>query len=146
MYSANNYIALALFLIIAFSDALDGIVARKLNQVSNLGKLLDPLADKILVIAVLLVLVDLKMAPMLAVLIIIIRDLTISLYRGMAASKNVVVAANLLGKAKTVLQVIAIGMLIIALPYATEMLWLTVSVTVLSGAQIIWQGREILKS
>lgn len=146
LYAANYNIALALFLLIALSDALDGIVARKLNQVSSLGKMLDPLADKILVIIVLLVLVDLKMAPLLAVMIIIIRDLTISLYRGIAASKSVVVAANLLGKAKTFLQVIAIGMLIIKLPYAVETLWLTVIVTVLSGAQIIWQGREVLKS
>jgi CDP-diacylglycerol--glycerol-3-phosphate 3-phosphatidyltransferase len=141
-----KFIAVVLFLIIAGSDLVDGWLARKLNQVSNLGKLLDPLADKILIIAVLTVMVELKMVPGLAVVLIMARDLAVSLFRGIAGSQKVVIAANVWGKVKTFLQVVAVCMLILSLPQALTFLWLSVIVSWLSGAQIIWQGRAVLQA
>jgi CDP-diacylglycerol--glycerol-3-phosphate 3-phosphatidyltransferase len=149
------FIALVLFLVIALSDALDGMLARRLNQVSSLGKFLDPLADKILVIAVLIVLVEQKIIPALPVIIIVARDLTVSLFRGMAAGpgkpggqaagKGLVIAANRLGKIKTVLEMLATIMLLLALPLAQEALWLAAVLSVLSGLQIVWDNKTALQ-
>jgi len=139
-----KYIACALFILVALSDALDGYLARKLNQVTTLGKLLDPLADKLLVIAVLIVLIEKRLVPALPVMLIIMRDLTISLFRGLAASRHLIIAASPWGKIKTVLQVIAIAMLILSLPFAIEVLWVSITITLLTGAQIIWNNKEVL--
>jgi len=139
-----KFIALALFLVIALSDALDGFLARRLNQVSALGKFLDPLADKILVIAVLLVMVEQKTIPALPVIIIVVRDLTVSIFRGMAAGKGIVIAATLSGKVKTVLEMLVIIMLLLQLPYSLGMLWTVAAISALSGLQIIWRNKDLI--
>lgn len=108
----SNYtkaiIATGAFVCISCTDWVDGYLARKRNQVSDFGKFMDPLADKILVASALLALVELQTIPAWPVIIILAREFIVSGARMVAANKNVVIAASWYGKAKTVLQIIAI--------------------------------------
>lgn len=106
--SAKSVIACAIFVLISCTDWLDGYLARSRNEVTDFGKFADPLADKILVIAALLALIELQVLPSWPVLIIVTREFIISGIRMMAATKGVVIAASWYGKAKTVSQIIAI--------------------------------------
>lgn len=110
-----NLIILIVFLIASFTDFLDGYLARKNNQVSDLGKFLDPLADKMLINGLMIFLClnfkslsDNQNFPFFLVILMVIRDLIVDGLRFMAASKNVVIAANIWGKAKTVMEMVAI--------------------------------------
>ncbi len=96
------------FAVIAITDGLDGYVARNYNQVTDFGKILDPLADKIVIIAALITLVQVAGLPAWAASAIIIREIVISLFRASASKKNVVISASPLGKIKTVTQIVAI--------------------------------------
>lgn len=113
----GKLMATAVFIIAALTDMLDGKIARKYNLVTNLGKLLDPIADKLLVISgLLLVVVDLTIPHPYGVLIAIViigRELLISAVRQIAASQNIVMAADMFGKIKTTIQVIALPMLFV---------------------------------
>lgn len=100
--------AAALFSLLAATDAVDGYLARTRNEVTNFGKLLDPLADKLLVTAALVALVELGTVPSWAAIIIIAREFIVTGLRMVAVAEGVVIAAGSYGKAKTVLQVIAI--------------------------------------
>ncbi len=102
------YIATGVFIIISCTDWIDGYLARSRNEVTDFGKFLDPLADKILVAAALIALVELDVIPSWPVLIILIREFIVSGIRMVAATKGVVIAASWYGKAKTVFQIIAI--------------------------------------
>lgn len=106
--STKSIIACIIFIIISCTDWLDGYLARSRNEITDFGKFADPLADKILVIAALLALVELQVLPSWPVLIIIAREFIISGIRMIAATKGVVIAASWYGKAKTVTQIIAI--------------------------------------
>lgn len=128
------------FLLISFSDAVDGYIARRFHQVSDLGKFLDPLADKILVICVLVALVGLGKADSLPVIIMVAREFIISGARISAAREKKIIAASLTAKWKTVVQVIAVAMLIINLPYADWMLWAAVVLSIISGGGYLWQS------
>lgn len=108
----NNWIALGIFVIASFTDMLDGQIARKMNMVTNFGKFMDPLADKLLVCSALLCLMKLDMAPWYLVLVIIFRDFIISGFRLIASDRGVVLAANNWGKVKTVFQMVYIGVLL----------------------------------
>ena len=112
------WICAALFLLLSFSDFLDGYLARSRNEVTTFGKFMDPLADKLLVIAVMLVLVQTGQIPAWVVLIVLFREFLVSGLRMMAASKGLVIAASWYGKAKTVTQMIALVLFILidALP------------------------------
>lgn len=103
----------ALFLVASLTDTLDGIIARKLEMVTNLGKLLDPLADKLLISSALIMLIPLGRIPAWIVAIIIAREIGITALRGMASSEGLVIAASALGKAKTTLQIAGTFCLII---------------------------------
>ncbi|MBE7082458.1 MAG: CDP-diacylglycerol--glycerol-3-phosphate 3-phosphatidyltransferase [Clostridiales bacterium] len=111
----GKVIAIVVFILAAFTDFLDGKIARKYNLVTNLGKLLDPIADKLLVIsALLLVVIDQTIPAPYGVIIAIIiigRELLISAFRQIAATKNVVMAADMFGKIKTFTQDIALPLL-----------------------------------
>lgn len=115
---ANNIIALVIFVLASFTDMLDGKIARKYNLVTNFGKFMDPIADKLLVVSALIcVLVRGKICPNLilsttAVLIIIFREFIISGFREVAADSGVVIAASYFGKLKTVFQMVAIGLML----------------------------------
>ncbi len=105
--------ALALFIIASLTDLLDGKIARKYNLVTNFGKFMDPLADKLLVCSALICLVQLKQLPAWIVIIIISREFIISGFRLVAADQGVVIAASMWGKAKTVSQMVSIILLIL---------------------------------
>ncbi len=137
-------ISLSVFIIAALTDWLDGYLARKLNQITELGKFLDPLVDKVLTIALFLLLIELGQVPAWAVFIMITRELLITAWRGAPSIASVeasedsakptpIIAANLWGKAKTVMQIVAIAALLIKLPYAIVAFWLAVALTLISG-------------
>ena len=104
-------IATALFIIASITDKLDGYIARSRNQVTNFGKFMDPLADKLLVTAALVSLVELNLIPAWAVVVIVAREFAVSGLRTIAASEGTVIAASWWGKIKTVIQMIAIILL-----------------------------------
>jgi CDP-diacylglycerol--glycerol-3-phosphate 3-phosphatidyltransferase len=106
--------AIAIFLIASFTDILDGHLARRRNQVSNFGKLLDPIADKLLVSAALIVLVEKHLAPAWAVVIILGREFIITGLRSVAATEGIVIQAKSLGKIKMWAQCVAIVALLVA--------------------------------
>jgi CDP-diacylglycerol--glycerol-3-phosphate 3-phosphatidyltransferase len=136
----NRIIAAAVYLVLVLSDALDGYLARKLNAISAFGKYIDPLADKILVIAALIGLVELKVISSIPVMVIIAREFTVTAFRLAAANRNIVVAASWLGKWKTVIQMTAVFLLILRLPYGVVALWIAAVVTVISGVDYIYKS------
>jgi CDP-diacylglycerol--glycerol-3-phosphate 3-phosphatidyltransferase len=107
------WVAAAVFALLALTDGLDGYLARARNEVTNLGKFLDPLADKILVTAALLALIELNKLPAWVALIIIGRDFLVSGLRMVASAEHQVIAASSIGKAKTVFQIIAVLLFIV---------------------------------
>lgn len=147
-FEGKEFVGLALFLVAALTDVLDGVIARRRQQITRLGKLLDPAADKILMSAAFISLVEMnpKTAPAWMVGAIIAREFAVSALRSFAASEGVVIAADWSGKAKTVVHVIAISLLIIhdkliefrdlAPPVewiAPGALWLALAISVYSG-------------
>ncbi|MDH6055883.1 CDP-diacylglycerol--glycerol-3-phosphate 3-phosphatidyltransferase [Umezakia ovalisporum] len=130
-----RWVCLTIFLVAAFTDWLDGYLARKLNQITDLGKFLDPLVDKFLVLAPLLVLVELQKIPAWGVFVILARELAIA---GWRVNQTTITGANIWGKLKTVSQIIAISLLIAPLSLAWQVptltvFWLSVALTVISG-------------
>lgn len=132
LYFAPPIWAAVCFLLLALSDAVDGILARRLGQVTELGKFLDPLADKIIVVSALIALIDLRGVPALPVIIIVARDLLVSAGRKTGAS--------VWGKIKTVFLIIAVMMLILNWPYALGVLWFAVFLSLISGVDYLVRG------
>ncbi|MEM7769851.1 MAG: CDP-diacylglycerol--glycerol-3-phosphate 3-phosphatidyltransferase [Cyanobacteria bacterium P01_E01_bin.6] len=137
---SRRWLSLAIFLVVASTDWLDGYLARRLNQVTELGKFLDPLVDKVLVLAPLLILVDLHQVPAWGVFLILARELTIA---GWRVNQTQVSGANLWGKVKTVAQLGAIALLISPLSDAWEQptlifFWVSVGLTLVSGLVYLW--------
>lgn len=146
-------IAAIIFIVAALTDALDGYIARKRNQITTLGKFMDPLADKLLVSAALISLVQMGKLSALVVVIIIAREFTISILRAVAATEGVVIAASWWGKLKTITQIVAIISILIDnfpfkyinFPFDTIMIWVAVIFTVISGIDYIKINKHILK-
>ena len=113
----GDYLALVIFIVASLTDMLDGKIARKYNLVTNFGKFMDPLADKLLVCSAMICLVDLKLLPAWIVIIMIAREFIISGFRLLAATNGVVIAAGIWGKIKTVVQMCMIIAILIDLPY-----------------------------
>ena len=111
-FEGQEFVGLGLFLLASLTDFLDGYIARRQQKVTKLGKLLDPAADKILNSAALIALVELGLAPAWMVVVIVAREFAVSVLRSVAAADRVVLAAIVSAKVKTVLQVIAISLLI----------------------------------
>jgi CDP-diacylglycerol--glycerol-3-phosphate 3-phosphatidyltransferase len=133
----GDVIAAAVFALAALTDGLDGYIARRRKQVTTFGKLTDPLADKLLVIAALISLVSLDRLAAWVAMVIIARELAVTGLRTLAAEQGVVIAASWLGKLKTALQVAAIICLIAFDPspaWVDVLLYVAVAVTVISGA------------
>ena len=107
-----NYIAVAIFIVASLTDLLDGKIARKYNLVTNFGKFMDPLADKLLVCSALICFVELDKLPAWMVIIIIAREFIISGFRLVASDNGIVIAASWWGKSKTISQMIMILSLI----------------------------------
>ena len=143
-----RYIAAAIFVIASFTDFLDGNIARKYNLVTNFGKFMDPLADKLLVCSALICLIELGQLPAWMVLIIISREFIISGFRLVASDNGVVIAASYWGKWKTVFQMISVILLILnieALSTVTNIaLWIALGLTVISLVDYIVKNIGIL--
>ena len=136
----TRWIMVSVFLLAAGTDWLDGYLARKLNQVTDLGKFLDPLVDKLLVLAPLISLVELRQIPAWGVFMILARELTIAGWRiDPNLQGSVIQGANFWGKLKTVSQIAAIALLIAPLPpswkfFSLTAFWVSVALTWISGA------------
>jgi CDP-diacylglycerol--glycerol-3-phosphate 3-phosphatidyltransferase len=140
-----NGLAALLFLLLSATDAIDGYVARRFGQVSELGKFLDPLADKILVITALIGLVSQGSASPVAVMVLTAREFLVSGIRVSAAKAGNILPASPLAKWKTIAQIIAVLMLILNLPLANVILWLAVVLALVSGGEYLWQNLKHLK-
>jgi CDP-diacylglycerol---glycerol-3-phosphate 3-phosphatidyltransferase len=141
----GDVIAAVVFALAALTDGLDGYIARRRRSVTTFGKLMDPLADKLLVVAALVSLVSLGRLAAWVAMVIIAREVAVTGLRGIAAEKGVVIAASWLGKLKTILQVIAIFALIIWEPapaWVDGLVYLAVAVTVISGADYFFGLRR----
>ena len=164
-------IVFVFFVVASYTDHLDGKLARKNNQVTNLGKFLDPVADKLLVSSMLIFLVapslfaryapeQVSFIPVWCVIIMVARDTVVDAIRFIGAQKNVVIAANIFGKLKTVLQMVAIGAVLLndfpfhylypnnTNPYLTVTAFLVYAATLasfLSGVIYVYQNRQVLK-
>ena len=112
----GNYIAVAIFIVASITDFLDGKIARKYNLVTNFGKFMDPLADKLLVCSALICLIQLELIPAWVVIIIIAREFIISGFRLVASDNGVVIAASYWGKFKTAFQMLTVIVLILNIP------------------------------
>nr|WP_321265795.1 CDP-diacylglycerol--glycerol-3-phosphate 3-phosphatidyltransferase [uncultured Sulfurimonas sp.] len=144
--SWNYYFASLLFVLASATDFFDGYIAREWNQMTLLGGILDPLADKMLTLAAFLGLMMIGEASAWAIYIIIVRELFITGIRTVAVSEGLDVKASWAGKVKTVAQMIAIGFLLMHWPFGDELLWLAVALTVYSGLEYLWGFRkELLK-
>lgn len=116
--SAGNILAALVFAIASFTDYLDGRIARKHDIVTNFGKFIDPVADKLLVLTTMIMLVEQNALPAYVVIIILMRELAVDGLRLVAASKNVIMAAGKLGKIKTSLQMTAILLYLVGKPFS----------------------------
>ncbi|MGK2859645.1 MAG: CDP-diacylglycerol--glycerol-3-phosphate 3-phosphatidyltransferase [Thermoanaerobaculia bacterium] len=138
-FTGREYVGLAIFLIAAITDFFDGYLARKYNQVTRLGILLDPIADKLLVSAALISLVELHLAPAWMIVIIVGREFAVSGLRSIASQHGVTIPASPLGKGKMISQVVAISLLILGwelgkfMFVATVALWVVVVLAIVSG-------------
>lgn len=159
-FSLGNLIMLIIFVIGAFSDFLDGYLARKMNLVTNFGKFADPLADKLLVLALMVVLVEQKsLLEGWVVTIILAREFIVTGFRVVAASRNIVIAAGWLGKIKTNLQFAMVILLLVIGPHTPiyygdlnffeiltmVVVYATAIMTIVSGAEYIIKNIGVLK-
>jgi len=161
-FKYSRYIALGVFIIAALTDMADGLVARKRNQITDFGKFMDPLADKVLTFAAMLWFVENDMMPAWLVLIVIIREFMVTGIRLVAAAKGRIIAATMSGKIKTVVTIVCLITMFfsedlrtitahfgIILPLDEWLLifcWILIGVTtVISGAEYLYKNRDIMR-
>lgn len=150
----THFIGALIFIIASSTDWVDGYYARKYNLVTNLGKFLDPLADKLLVSAALVVLVELNLAAAWIVIVIISREFAVTGLRLVLAGGGEVVAANMLGKIKTWTQIVAISALLLhntifelaGIPFDQLSLWVAMFFTVWSGWDYFAKNKQVFLS
>ena len=148
----NNYtmriVANVLFIIASLTDLFDGKIARKYNMVTNFGKFMDPLADKLLVCSALICLIELGQLAAWVVIVIISREFIISGFRLVAADNGIVIAASYWGKFKTVFQMTAVVLLIFNIPplsvLTSAVLWIAVILTVVSLVDYVAKNIKVL--
>ncbi len=154
-----EYTALAIFIVASLTDLLDGKIARKYNLVTNFGKFMDPLADKLLVCAAMIVLVEMGRIPSWVVVVIMSREFIISGFRLIASDNGVVIAANYWGKFKTTFQMVMICMMLVKdAPFlnsaahqeyfalATDIvMWIALVLTVVSLVDYLVKNRNVMK-
>lgn len=147
--SVDKWIALAIFIIASLTDLLDGKIARKYNLVTNFGKFMDPLADKLLVCAALICLVELSVIPSWIVIIIISREFIISGFRLIASDNGVVIAASYFGKFKTTFQMVMICLMIADIEalniLTTIVMWIALALTVVSLIDYLVKNKDVMK-
>ena len=140
-----NYFAALIFVIASVTDFFDGYIARSWDQKTKLGAILDPLADKMLILAAFLGLMMLGRASAWAVYLILIREFFITGFRVVMASDGVEVAASMAGKVKTVSQMFAVGFLLMSWPGGELLLWIAVVLTLYSGFEYIFAYVKAMK-
>ncbi|MBO5473059.1 MAG: CDP-diacylglycerol--glycerol-3-phosphate 3-phosphatidyltransferase [Lachnospiraceae bacterium] len=145
----DKWIALAIFIIASLTDLLDGKIARKYNLVTNFGKFMDPLADKLLVCSALICLVALNRIPAWIVIVIIAREFIISGFRLIASDNGVVIAASYWGKFKTTFQMIMICLMIADIaalnPVTAVVMWAALILTVVSLIDYLVKNKDVMK-
>ncbi|NLO88946.1 MAG: CDP-diacylglycerol--glycerol-3-phosphate 3-phosphatidyltransferase [Clostridia bacterium] len=148
----SNLVAAAVFVIAAGTDGLDGYLARARKEVTNLGKFLDPLADKLLITSAFIYLVELNLVDAWIAIVIVAREFAVTGLRTLAIDRGIVIPANNWGKIKTVLQIIAVVILLLVYDLQLDMrglslirviLYTTVAVTVLSGINYFVKAKEV---
>lgn len=150
-YAGNysEYIALGIFVVASLTDFLDGYIARKYELVTNFGKFMDPLADKLLVSSAMICFVELGRIPAWIVIVIISREFIISGFRLIAVDNRVVIAASWWGKFKTALQIIMVILMILNLEIltllTTVVMWLALALTVISLIDYLVKNKEVMK-
>ncbi|MFD1394872.1 CDP-diacylglycerol--glycerol-3-phosphate 3-phosphatidyltransferase [Kroppenstedtia eburnea] len=150
--TVSEIIATLVFILAAVTDGLDGYIARKRKLVTNLGKFLDPLADKLLISAALISLVEMQRLDAWIAIVIISREFAVTGLRLVAAAEGNVIAASPLGKLKTIVQIIAIAALMlnnfpfsfIAFPFSQILIWLAVLITIWSGIDYFLKNRSVI--
>lgn len=144
----TGYIALVIFVIASLTDMLDGKIARKYNLVTNFGKFMDPLADKLLVCSAMICLIDMDRIPAWIVIVIISREFIISGFRLVASDNHVVIAASYWGKFKTTFQMIMVILMIAniqALNILTQIvMWIALALTIISLIDYIVKNKNVL--
>mgnify|MGYP001148226411 FL=1 len=145
----DKWIALALFIAASLTDMLDGHIARKYHLVTNFGKFMDPLADKLLVCSALICLVDLRRIPSWVVIVIIAREFIISGFRLIASDNGVVIAASYWGKFKTTFQMVMICLMIADLEplrlLTAAVMWIALALTVVSLVDYLVKNKSVMK-
>ena len=143
-----RYIALGIFVMASATDALDGYVARKYNMITDFGKLMDPLADKILVSSALIILIELGNISSWIVSIVIAREFIISGIRLIATEKNIIIAASPLGKLKTVSQMLSVILMLLSIKtisFITDLsIWIMCILSVVSLLDYIIKNKKVL--
>ena len=153
LLTGHWYISAVIFVVASVTDTLDGQIARRYNLVINFGKIMDPLADKLLVFSALLCMIQLSVVPAWMVVIMLARELLIVSLRAVAAAQGLVIAASWWGKIKTITQMAAVILLLIqnwpfgpdGFPLATIVLWIAVIMTVVSGIDYIIKNKAVFK-
>ena len=154
LMTGHYYISAVIFVVASLTDMLDGKIARKYDLVTDFGKLMDPLADKLLVMSALICLVQLGDIPGWMAIVILGREFAITGLRTVAASSGVVIAAGWTGKIKTVLQMIAVVLILLrnwpfvylGVPMDQIVLWAAVVMTIVSGAEYIIKNRHVIST
>lgn len=147
--AANKWITLIIFCVASLTDMLDGKIARARNLVTNFGKFMDPLADKLLVCSAMICLIPSGKLPTAIVIVIIAREFIISGFRLVASDNGIVIAANYWGKFKTVSQMAMIIVLIADLGGVFDLIgqiliWLALALTIISLIDYVWTNRQVL--
>jgi len=145
----GDYLAALIFITAALTDSLDGYLARKWKQVTKLGIILDPIADKLLITAALIVLVELGRIPGWIAIVILGREFAISGFRTVKAEEGIIIPASVLGKAKTISQIFAVLLVILEkvyqpyvnLPLGQWAMYVAVIITIVSGVEYFYRFR-----
>ncbi len=151
-----NVAALAIFILASLTDFIDGRIARRYHLVTNFGKFMDPLADKLLVCSAMIALVELERIPAWVVIVIISREFIISGFRLVAADNGTVIAASYWGKFKTAFQMLMVCLMLVNVPDVQKMwpwldgltsavMWIALALTVISLADYLIKNRNVLK-
>lgn len=146
---ASKWIALGIFALASITDFFDGFLARKLNLITNFGKFMDPLADKLLVCSALICFVELGQLPSWIVIVIIAREFIISGFRLIASDNNVVIAASWWGKFKTTFQIIMVILLIADIEqlalFTQIIIWISLALTIISLIDYLVKNKNVMK-
>jgi len=144
----TDYIALVIFIVASLTDLLDGKIARKYNLVTNFGKFMDPLADKLLVCSAMICLIEMNRIPAWVVIVIISREFIISGFRLVASDNHVVIAASYWGKFKTTFQMIMVCLMIANIPALSILtqivMWIALVLTIVSLIDYIVKNKNVI--